>query len=205
MSDFYEIVDDEDISALITPVRVDEVKAWCRITNNLDNALLEGLCLASTLGLQGYCNRIFIEKKFLGYFQNVIHSRYEPYPFIVLKRSPVILDADIYSITFTIDSEDITLTKDTQYLVKRSSGFTRIWFTDTIDYDRNVPYPIKVSFKAGYGDETKVPDDIKTAIKAYAAYMYENRGDIETGKSRLIPDDVKRYLAPGRRIMETCV
>jgi uncharacterized phiE125 gp8 family phage protein len=204
MSDFYEIVEDEDISSLISPVRVDEVKAWCRITNNLDNAILEGLCLASTLGLQAYCNRVFIEKKFMGYFQNVKYSRYEPYPYIVIKRSPIISDANILSVVMTIDGVDTTLTKDTQYLIKRNTGFTRIWFNDTIDYDRTLPYPIKVSFIAGYGVEEIVPDDIKTAIKAYSAYMYENRGDIETSKTRLIPDDVKRYLAPSRRIMETC-
>lgn len=47
---------------------------------------------------------------------------------------------------------------------------------------RNVPEAIIVTFTAGYGDEgTDVPEQIRTAIKLHAAFLYANRESVVVG------------------------
>lgn len=55
---------------------------------------------------------------------------------------------------------------------------------------------IKITGIFGYGAATLVPDEIKEAIKSFAAYAYEHRGD-ELIK---IPGEVMLMIEPYRRI-----
>lgn len=64
------------------------------------------------------------------------------------------------------------------YNVASNGIYGKIWEIELPDSYDDHPEAIKIVFSAGFGATgTDIPEDIKTAIKAHVAYMYENRGD----------------------------
>ena len=85
-------------------------------------------------------------------------------------------------------------------------GFSRVLFENGIfdaSPDLNVPYPLKITFTAGYGAAADVPSDIKTALKAHIAFMYENRGDAIAEGDLSMPLETKAIYKGKYQIINT--
>ncbi len=167
-----------DIYAITTPaaekpVTLKEALDWCRVDQNSpDEGLVGALITAATEMCENYTNRVFVSRTFSGKFDAIDASNCEVYPFIELRRAPFV---SLSAITLVVDGSPVAVDG---VLTKDSATFARLLFTETLDSADEVAYPLVVTFVAGYGDASSVPVDIKTAIKQYVLFLYENRGDV---------------------------
>jgi len=82
------------------------------------------------------------------------------------------------------------------YQLKQRDGYARVLFPNSgIVTNIDEPYPYRITFEAGYGDADAVPAAIKLAVKMYAAYLYENRGDCECGPEARQASGAKMLVA----------
>jgi uncharacterized phiE125 gp8 family phage protein len=181
------------------PVTLSQVKAWIIMDDDITehDKLLQALIIAATSLGQKYTNRIFITTVFEGFFDCLQVTKYEKSPFITIKRAPVteITSMEIY----TKDAWE----EFTDFQTKITNGFTRILFpSGVILSDYSIPYSIKVTFPAGYGDKEAVPDEIKSGIKQHIAFLYSNKGDVESESKKGMPVEVKAMYSQ-YRILDT--
>lgn len=198
INDFYEI----ETAATEYPVTLDEARDFLKIPSivTADDTLIESILIkAATSRVEKYCNRVFVQRTFTGKFSNFQASNYEVYPFIELRRSPLI---SVSSVQTYVDGSLEDVDSDSYYL-KESPSFARILFSETVDCDDDIAYPMEVEFVAGYGDEDATPECIKTAILMYINFMYENRGDVPAEGDREIIKQINMVLDPGIRIINS--
>ena len=197
MADYYDIT----VVATEEPVTLTEAKTWVRRgAVTADDTLLTSLISAVTASDEKYCNRVFVTRTFEGFFDSLCASRYESVPFIQVRRAPI---GAISSVE--VMSSD-SWTAFTDYILKETGGFPRILFPNGItdaSPDSDVAYPLKVTFTAGYGAASAVPEDIKTAIKAHIAFLYENRGDTISEGSLGMPLEAKAIYNGKYQIINT--
>ena len=65
-----------------------------------------------------------------------------------------------------------------------------------------MPRPIRVTFVAGYGDASAVPQPIKIAIMMMSNALFEDRGDCECAESKGSVGGAARSLLAPYRILE---
>jgi len=198
INDFYEI----ETAATTYPVTLDEARDFLKTPSivTADDTLIEDILIkAATSRVEKYCNRVFVQRTFTGKFSNLKSSDYEVYPFIELRRSPLI---SVSSVKTYVD-ESLTDVDSDSYYLKESPTFARILFTETADCDDDIAYPMEVEFIAGYGAASAVPECIKTAILMYINFMYENRGDVPAEGDREIIKQINMILDPGIRIINS--
>lgn len=177
------------IAAADDPVTLNEALVFCRVdTNSPDESLIQALIKAATLQCENYTNRVFIERTFLGEFDCLEATRFEKYPFLELRRGPF---KSLTSITLEVDGSPVAVS---DVLTKDTPSYARLLFTESLDTADEVAYPLQVTFVAGYGDADDVPDDIKTAIKQYVLFLYENRGDVAPDGNQGLPVVVTSIL-----------
>jgi len=158
------------------PVTSGEFTLWGKDVNVADAAIITSLVSAATKQGENRTKNIFVSRVMDGFFQRLDEDlAKEPFPFVEIRRYPVI---SIDSVE-TVQGGVLTPIASTNYRLKqRDLEFPRLLFTTTPTFDTDQAYPIVIGFTVGYGNAAAVPDDIKTAIKQHALFMYENRGDV---------------------------
>lgn len=153
-----------------TPVSLDEVKDKLRIAGNEFDSQLEVLLEAATDYCQEYqwaqfCTATFVE-------------RFDGFPqYLRLQRSPVQSVTSVVYVDTSGNSQ--TLTANTDYTVDIYSKPARIvpayskWWPATRCFINDVT----VTYVAGYGTESDVPDEIRMAIIMKTQQMFEACGD----------------------------
>lgn len=190
VDDLYQIT----VEPLAEPVTLAQVKEWLRIETTADDTLLTALITTVRQFGEKFCNRIFTETDIDCFFAGVNYSNRETVGFVQIRRAPLIaIDAvQVYSggsyVAFT------------DYSLKQTNGFSRLLFTDEVIADDDAVYPIKVSGSFGY--ET-VPEDLKTAVLAHIAYLYENRGDTVSEGRLSMPMETRSIYTGKYRIINT--
>lgn len=169
MNDLYEVT----VAATEEPVTSLNAKDFLRIDLTDDDEIVNALITACTNQLEKYTNRVFVQRTFKGSFSLLQLSDFEEYPYVQIRRAPLV---SITSVKAMVGGELVDISSD-NYQLKEKNGFSRILFTESISCD-DVPYPLEVIFVAGFGAASAVPQDIKTAIKQYMLFLYENRGDV---------------------------
>ena len=185
--DFYSVT----TPAAKSPISKEETKDFLRIDADIteEDALIQAYIQAVTTEGEKFTNRCFVTRTFLGKFQQLDVSEFEQFPFIQIRRAPLVA---VSSVQVTLnDSLDTVSTDD--YDIKESSAFSRILFNNAggINVDK-IPYPMQVAFTAGYGDPKDVPEEIKTALKMHVLFLYENRGDVDTEGKLTMPRTSKQ-------------
>ena len=70
-------------------------------------------------------------------------------------------------------------------LVRDVTDYSQIFLKEDQEWPTNidlVPQAVEIIFTSGYGaTEASVPADVKIALLSHIAFMYENRGDCNTG------------------------
>lgn len=172
--DYYVVTIDPDP---VSSVTLDEARDWVKMDDDIteDNVLLSALIETCTAEGEDFTNRVFMERTFDGFFAGYQQSNCEIHPFIQIRRAPLIA---IASVKLSIAGSWVDVDSD-GYELKQSSAFARIVFNDisVLSGADDIPFPLKVTFTAGYGDENAVPEGINTAIMEYIFFRYANRGD----------------------------
>jgi uncharacterized phiE125 gp8 family phage protein len=188
VTDFYEI----KTAASTQPVTLVEQKAWMKITNTTEDALITALIVAATEKAELYTNRVFVTRTFTGYLSGLACSQYEAGLYLELRRAPL---GSITTVKVTEDDSLETVSSD-DYNVKETGAFPRIVFEEINESPDRVPYPYQVEFVAGYGAAAAVPGAIKTAIMEAVSYWFYNRGDCGSGNE--LPGIAKGILGEYR-------
>ena len=177
------------VAATEEPVDINEALDFCRVDKNSpDESLVETLIKAATLQCENYTNRVFVERTYLGEFDCLEATRFEIYPFVELRRGPF---KSLTSVTLEEDGSPVAVS---DVLTKDTPSYARLLFTETLNTPDEVAYPLQVTFVAGYGAAAAVPEDIKTAIKQYVLFLYENRGDVAPDGNQGLPVVVTSIL-----------
>lgn len=174
------------------PITLAELKAWLKITNNAQNTLLINIIKAVTLSAEAYTKRDFIVKNYITYrdfFGDIGENpAYDFYPAqianiennwpITIRKSPF---NELEQIEYIDkDNQDQVFDNQKLYVINKES-YSQIgsmgrlnW--PAVTHDRQ--QAVKLSFSAGYGaTSADIPEDIKQALLAHAAYVFKNRGD----------------------------
>ena len=182
------------------PITTSEAKAWARIRTAADDVLVASLISSVTLFGEKFTNRVFITRTIEGFFSGLEASKFETVPFVTIRRSPLVA---ISAVEVFSGGSFVAFT---DYQLKEMHGFSRVLFENGIfdaSPDLNVPYPLKITFTAGYGAAADVPSDIKTALKAHIAFMYENRGDAIAEGDLSMPLETKAIYKGKYQIINT--
>lgn len=172
------------------PVTLDEARAHLRVDETGEDALIVGLVTAARTMLEAETRRAFVSQGWQLTLDAWPQTRR-----IDLGLAPVVsvdelavdgvaLDASLYDTGLRHDPPRIAL--------KRNAALP--------DPDDGVE-GITVSFTAGYGDASAVPQPLKQAILMLTAHWYENRmaGGMEGGGAVLLPLGAQHLVAPYRR------
>lgn len=158
----------------VYPVDLAETKLYLKIDYSVEDELLQGLIMSATDILEKYTGRWFVARDAQGRWDRIRVTKQEYYPFIEIRRSPLIT---LTSLERFHGDQWVVMTEDTDYQVKELSSYSRVLLFTNISVDNYQAYPLRASFSAGYGQPIDVPQPIKTAIKQLINYMWLNRGD----------------------------
>ena len=166
----YNQITDYQKGAVSESVTLNELKEYCKITNSSDDALLTALITAAREVCENYTNRSFGERSMVAWINNFNGGTFLPF-------GPVIEITKV---------EDLDGNEITDYKTQ-GSHFVQI---------REPRMVLKVEYQAG---ET-ITDLFKTAIKAQALFMYENRGDAQLDTLQGTSPIAQVLLNPFKRV-----
>jgi len=193
MDDFYQVT----TPPADLPISLEEAKSFCKIDGSDDDNIVKALLSAVTEQGEKFTNRCFVTRTITGSFSNAQVTRCERFPFLALRRAPLVA---IASFKITVD-DALTDVDSDNYQEKNTSSFARILIIGSLTFD-DVPYPLQVEFTAGYGLAKDVPEDIKDGLKMHLAFLYENRGDVMPEGKIPMPLEVKAIYGK-YRILDT--
>jgi len=178
------------------PVTLTEIKSHLRVDHSDEDAMIMLYARAATQTLDGYTGtlgRAIVTQTWRQDFNDWPDYR------LRLPLAPV---SAISSITYyDTNNASQTLSSANYTLLEDDLGPAAVWAsTATLPsvYDR--ADAIRVTFVAGYGAASAVPQDIKAAICLMIANLYEHREPVVIGQTVNETAAAKSLLAPYRRI-----
>ncbi len=194
-------------------VSLSDAKAHCRVDDSADvedDAVLEALVKSATQHLDGFTG---ILGRCLATQQWQVDIADWPYGARELEGASDHCFADIclpFPDVSTVevkyfDADNVEQTVLTSaYAILEDMGGAFIRFNSSFDHpavyaDR--ADAVQITLTAGYGDETKVPDDIKLAIKMMVSHWFDNRESVVVGTGAVeVPMSAQALLEPYRII-----
>ena len=161
MSQLYQLVE-----SCKTPVSLETVRNYLKISNNQQDALIKTMINAATEWGQKYTGREFVNNQWI-----LLVDCFEPR--IKINRAPV---AQIDSITHVVDGSPVAVDSSVYYL-KKGNFCSEVlvnpnedWPTDTDEIEQ----AISITFTT---EQYQCDDIIELGIMQHVAYWYHNRGD----------------------------
>lgn len=174
----------------VEPLTVDEVQAWCRVTESAEAETLEALISEARRHVETLLGRALAAQ--------TLAARFDRFPcwVITLERPPV---TSVTSLQY-VDADGATQTLDpSMYLVDLHSEPARITpaYGEVWPCARCQMNAVTVTYVAGYASAAAVPGPIRRAIAMLAAHWYENREAVLVGASAAeMPMQVRDMLMP---------
>lgn len=179
--------------ALITaptaePFDLDAAKSHLRVTDDGEDTLITSLITAAREHAEAFTERAFVEQTWETYYDSFPACIELPLPNLISVESIKYLDTN---------GDEQTVTAS-DYVVddKRKPG--RIFLAQNASWPSTYDQvnAVTVQFKAGYGDDTAVPETIKAAIKLILGHLFEHREDVAEFSMEQIPMGAKSLLSP---------
>lgn len=173
------------------PVTVAELREWCRVDSEAHDAVLTGLGKAARDLVEKTTGRALVTQTWRlsldgfpwpGGWQILRNPSVWPDPRTIrLPKAPL---QSVSSITYTDMSGNSQTLASTVYDVDATTDPGRITLAlgQVWPVTRPKPGAVLITFVAGYGAATAVPDMLKTAIKFTVACWLENRGEAGGGE-----------------------
>lgn len=165
------------------PITLDEAKAQCAVLHSDEDALIASYIAAATGyldGFNGILGKCMITQEWaltLPAFPSVV----------VLPLQPV---QSVVSITYLDDNEALQTLDSAEYrLFDRCIEAVNSWPSTASRSDA-----VTVTFSAGYGAPSDVPEPLRAVVLLMVRFLYDNRGDLPAE----IPLAVKVLAAPHR-------
>lgn len=163
---YNQVVDVQRAAVVTEPVSLNELKEWAKVDNSADDGILTALIIAAREMCEKYTGVNFVSRTVTAHVNNFNGGVYLPY-------------GPVSAITGLYDEDNNSID-----YVAGGTSFKQITSPRT-------------AFKAIYtGGYTTLPENLKTAIKAQALFLYENRGDSPLNISPI----AKAILDPYKRI-----
>ena len=151
-------------------ITLSELKEYCKISYSTDDALLTSLITAAREVCENYTNRSFGEREMICWINNNNGNTQLPF-------GPI---SEIVKVSDEFGTEVSYQTRGTSFI--------------QINFPRSI---LKVEYNAG---KSNVEEVFKTAIKAQALFMYENRGDAQRDTLQGTSPIAQVLLNPYRRV-----
>jgi len=166
-----------------------EVKSWLRIDGSDDDTVISTLLKASHNWAKRYTGRSLTtqtlkmsidsvydtdiplqEGNYIGIDQDITRRS------ILLPQSPV---ASISSVKYYDDADTESTFASSKYYLDNQGIPARFVLRNGESYPTGlrVANALEITYVAGYGASSDVPDDIKHACLIYTAWLFEHRGD----------------------------
>jgi len=155
------------------PVTLAEASLFMRYTGSLQNAVITALITAARKSVESWTNKTMVTTSY-EFYTNSLCGEGE-YNEILLPTGTV--QSPITAITYQ-DSDDSTQTlSNTLYKLDNKSIQNKVFRAPLKSYPEVLAQPnaVKITFDAGYGAASSVPEHLKTAIKMRVAELFEHR------------------------------
>lgn len=198
------------------PITVAEAKAFLHVSSSAEDSLVTALIVAARRYVENYTKRALITQTWRlwldqfpieprtggemwdGVREEPISFSYQAKRFIEIPKAPV---SAVSSISTFDDDDTETTYASSNYIVDTVSQLPRVVLKtgSTWPVDLRPANAIKITFTAGYGAASAVPDDIKQAMYLLIGHWFENRQAVLTGTiSAEIEHSVQALLQPYR-------
>lgn len=160
---------------VVEPVSLADAKAHCRVDTQADDALLQGYITAAREWVEDYIDRALVTQQLV--------MRLDAFPpEIELPRPPMIASGTATAVTITYvtgDSGGTATLSAAEYRIDRDStpGAIRTLYAGSWPSHLLDANAVTVTWWAGYGDATSVPQRVKNAILMCVHELYEKRGE----------------------------
>lgn len=170
---------------VVEPVSLADAKAHCRVDSQADDALIANLIATARELVEDYIDRALVTQQLVMKFDQFDSE-------VELPRPPMASSGTVtaVTITYTIADGSTATLPATEYRVDRDSQPGRIrtlyngsWPSHLLDANA-----ITVTWWAGYGAASDVPQRVKSAMLMTILELYEKRGDGQ------MPEGAKRLL-----------
>ena len=170
------------------PVTLAEASLFMRYTGSLQNAVVTALIVAARKDVESWTNKTMVTTTYEYYTNRLCDEILIPTGTI---QSP------ITSITYQ-DSADATQTlSSTLYKLDNKSIQNKVFRDPLESYPQVLEQPnaVKITFDAGFGAASTVPENLKTVIKMRVAELFEHR-EANTTASRQPNEAMMAILSP---------
>ena len=169
------------------PVTLAEASLFMRYTGSLQNAVVTALIVAARKDVESWTNKTMVTTTYEYYTNDLCDE-------ILIPTGTI---QSITSITYQ-DSADATQTlTSTLYKLDNKSIQNKV-FRDPLETYPEVlvqPNAVKITFDAGFGAASAVPENLKTVIKMRVAELFEHR-EANTTASRQPNEAMMAILSP---------
>ena len=162
------------------------------VTNIATEIYLSLLIRAVTSFAENFTRRDFLNKKYSIYLDD-----WEEFE---IKKSKL---QSVVSVAYYDEDGTLQTLSSEKYYTTLSNEYSKLLFTDEMDYptlyDRK--QVVKITITAGYGaDADNIPSELKAAVLAHLARIYQNRGDCPDEANQL-SNWVLENLPPESRLI----
>ncbi|NDD52968.1 hypothetical protein EBZ39_03670 [bacterium] len=188
------------VAPSVEPVTLAEFKTHVHedLSDATNDTYMTSLLLAAREWCEQYTKRSFITQSWSMQMQALPASDR-----IYLPRGPIQLGGSLAIITVQTNGVGSVFSSSKYNLEQLTNSLRLIPPNDWPTYDTGYPWPVKITYTAGYGAAASaVPETIKLAIKHLASFWYEFRhGALDSRSKESPPEQVKRLLS-GYRLPE---
>ena len=149
------------------PVTLAEASLFIRYTQSLQNNVITALITAARRYVESWTNRTLVTTTYEYYLED----------FCNVMEMPKSTVNSITSITYVDSNGDTQTLASTVYGLDNVSPINTVYLLPEQSWPavQTQPNAVKITFPAGYGAASAVPEDVKIAIKIMVGFMFEQR------------------------------
>jgi uncharacterized phiE125 gp8 family phage protein len=171
----------------VEPVPLDDMRAFLRLDDAAEDALVETLVAAARRAVEAACGRVLIAQSW-----RLALDRWPAGGVVALPLSPLIAIEEIR----VVDAAGATaVLAPALYRFDAAADPPRLLVEAAAPQPGRAPHGIAVDVRVGYGAAPEdVPAPLRQAVRLLAAHWFEHRGD-----DAAPPPDIGALVAPFRR------